>query len=353
MELFVYILPFALLLGFFTSYSDIKSSKIKNYVLKYCLFFIILINVFFLAIMKFNHFNMANVLPYYRDYILSVVFVFLVSLILWIFGFWNAADSKLITVFALALPPSTVVYNYSSLYGVNFFYNVVFVNIIFFIFRSLRHLKTFDKKKLGYLPKFSFFSFFNLFLVVFSFGFVSRIFNFISNSVDRFYINILFMISLFYFLRKLKIQKYIIFIFFGISLYFNRNEFLNIIFWKNLFGIFLFLTFIRLFMDYLSISNVSIVKIDELKPGMHLAQDFVIDGKKKSRFLSDIISYDQFKGLSLDSISDIQKIKQDIRNGEILISRRDSFAPFIFIGYILTVLLQSNLLTFLRIIFKF
>lgn len=356
MELFIYLIPIALLTGIFTSYSDIKYSKIKNYILLYSFISTILINlVFAYSIKEVIFFHKA----YYFQYFLSVAFMFFISICMWLVGFWNAADSKLLTIFSMLITPAVINYNFSNLYVVNFFYNVIFINVIYLIFRIFSSGKNNIIKKITknikFFKKTSLKEYVLIFLTMYSLGFLSNFFSFITNVIDRFYIMILIMIGIVMLMRKLKLWYLFLFLSFLLNTYFNSKNILSVDYWKMIIYLYLIIIFLKATFEALSVFNVDLVKFNDLKVGMHLAQDYSIEnieGKKEVSFLKKI-DYDYSVGLTEKNMPLIIKYSKYMAQKEILVSQKDFFAPFVFLGYILTILLRTNLFTYLRVLIGF
>lgn len=348
MDLFVYLLPFAILLGIFSTYSDIKYSKIKNYLLLFTFGSVLIINLVFAFLIR-DYLLMYK--EYYFQYFISVLFMFLLSLVLWISGYWNAADSKLMTVFSMLITPGMIRYNFSNLYIVNFFYNVIFISFIFVIAKSAGNFKNI-KDKMKYFRKITLSEMLILFVIIYSFSYISNLFFFINNGIDRIYITVIFTILFFNFLRKLKLWYVVLFISVLINTFVNLHALYMIDYWKNLVLVFIFVLTTRILMEFLSFSNVDMVKINDLKTGQFLAQELIIDSpsEKTKKSFFDEIQYDLSMGLNEKNIKLIKAKSHLLKEKNILISRKDPFAPYVFIGFILTLAIGTNIVTFIRVL---
>ena len=348
MDLFIYLLPFAILLGIFSSYSDFKYSKIRNYILLFSLSGIIIVNIVFAFLIR-DAWIMYK--AYYMQYLLSVLFMFGLSMVLWLAGYWNAADSKLMTVFAMAITPGMIRYNFSNLYIMNFFYNVIFTSLIFVMFKSFRNIHTI-KSRIKFFRKITLYEIFIMFVILYSFGFVSGFLFFIEDSIDRFYLTVILTIFLFYFLRRFRRWHLVLIIGVIVSTIINLKHLGTIQYWMNLLMIFVFVFVTRIVMEILSFANVDMVKMSGLKKGMFLAQELIIDSPsdRTGRSFFKEINYDVSIGLTEENIRLIHEKSHLLKTDEIFVSRKDPFAPYAFIGFILTLLMGTNIITFLRVI---
>ncbi|MCK4335475.1 MAG: hypothetical protein KAW40_01995, partial [Candidatus Aenigmarchaeota archaeon] len=140
----------------------------------------------------------------------------------------------------------------------------------------------------------------------------------------------------------------------------------------RLIGIIFAFVIVRYFVIDLGFHGFTVPKkIEDLKPGMCLAEGIIeskekgvnyekkkivffslpqaLMEKRKAKFIHGV----SFDGLTKDDVKKIKKLRKDgkIHFDEIMIHVSTPFAVFLFIGIILTVLLQTNFVTYLKSIY--
>tara|TARA_Y100000031_G_scaffold86393_1_gene95044 strand:+ start:1218 stop:2111 length:894 start_codon:yes stop_codon:yes gene_type:complete len=287
-------LPFIILIGLITSYQDIRFHKIKNIWVIYAIFVSIILNFVFL-IKDFN-------INYYSQFLTNLILIIIVCIILWIYGFWPAGDAKLIIAYSFLLPITVYSLNWVDYFSsifllINIFVPYTLFYFVYFIFCETSKIKlVFNKINYKNLLN----SIFAIFFIMWPISYVSSKFLFLNNL----FVKIILIIICFYlldsFIKKIFNNSiFIYFVLFVLRIIF-QFEHLNLIIVKNFLIYFVLFLFIRLF----------IIEIANL--------------------------------MSEEKVN---------KNGEIvLVKKYLPFAPFAFLGVILTILsggMFINILIFL------
>jgi len=337
MYLLLFFLPGILLFGAITSYEDWKYGKIRNkWVLAGLIYtFAMLGIVISLLILSSQPINFG----YISDYFINLIIAFLFSYALWYSKMWAAGDAKLFTMYA-ALLPLTV---YSRGYIKYFPSFTLLVNTfvpLAIILAGIAILKTDWKTK-----KDAFKKIFNkkmiLKLILSFFGIYSAIKLAIINlglNIDPLELIIIMMIiyaSLSYLSRKVKIKSgyyYSILIVILIVVLFNKTQIFSL---QTLPYMILYLIVLVIFRYFIielgSIHFSNYFYISELKPGMLLDEDVYYKNRK-------IVSK------KILTKKDIYIIKKKIKKGKIKIKQSFPFAPIMFLGVLITILINGSFL---------
>ena len=340
MDMLIFFLPGILLFGAITSYEDWKFGKIRNkWVLAGLIYaFAMLCIVISLLILSSQPINFG----YISDYFINLIISFLLSYALWYSKMWSAGDAKLFTMYA-ALLPLTV---YSRGYIKYFPSFTLLVNTfvpLAIILAGIAVLKTDWKTK-----KDAFKKIFNkkmiLKLIISFFGIYSTIKIIIINTfginLEPIGIILLMMIiysSLGYISKRIGLDKsnmiyYILAILIIILVIFGSNRIFSL---ETLPYMILYLIAFVIFRYFIielgSIHFSNYISINELKPGMLLDEDVYYKNRK---ILSKKIL----------TKKDIYIIKKKIKKGKIKIKQTFPFAPIMFLGVLMTMILSGGIL---------
>lgn len=381
-----------LYLGIVTSYTDIKHGKIRNKHLLSGIYIALFLNILLIVRSLFLTGNID--FNFYKYYLINIVFVFIVSVGLWKINIFTAGDAKLFFVMDLLVPPNFVNFNLKYIfYSMIFFINVFCVLFFYFIFEifkkvKLEHLKKSLKKALVLK------NILNLALFVFVFVWI---FSYLPQNIST---NVFISLGIMFFVYAMidvfvgeeKIKFFVVLALVRLVLDFDQLQ--TVAFWKQYvllsFGL-LFLRFLLLRLGYYIFTKE--VKLIDLKEGMKLAVDFVclektskgfiIQGneemskilRNKGKFRNiyfDVKDLDffhifssrniknryNFLDIELDSSGSLTKdamkkfhkgiIDNKFLFAELRVFEEMYFAPFIFLGFLLSIIIQTSIFTFLR-----
>lgn len=380
LDLMWYFLPMIFFLGIVTSYQDIKIGKIRNEWIVLALIYALLVN---LVLMLYINFTMGVRFHYIYELITNVIFSVLVGFGLWYFKVWSAADGKLFIAFSALLPLS--VYNLGYQEWVPFFtllVNIFIVALIVMVIYMFFHAKLksiYISLKAFSLDFFHPKQFLDSAVYLFAIYWIIQILlSFIGLSSN--FIITAGLTMIFFALVKNKLGKRSLYLVFGIVAlrFFIDKSVYTFDFWLD----FIILVFVwRLLRSFLMGTTSALgaeifsdeVSLSKLKPGMimvepifklnHLNED---DSSQLKKNKVEVIKKNGFyyfnsskplkgsievvqnepEGLTqkqLDKIKylDFQKIK---------VAHAIPFAPFIFIGVIITLLIKGNILILVRVL---
>ena len=352
-----------LALGIITSYTDIKYGKIKNNIIILTLIFAVLSNL--ILILKLNP-NVDYIIQTVSN-ILSALFV---GYLLWDIGLWTAGDGKLFLAYASLIP----IYTYNSASYIPFFQSMniminTFVPIFLFLFIHLiittpaHKIKKSLKKSLN-LKQATF-----LGLTIFSFLWVTEIISEIIGIKLNFFLYVLLLFVLIAPLEKLMSRKFYLLLI-AISLvriFFDKSIF-TLDFLKGFLSIALIFIFLRYFILELGFAKFTTpTPINRLKEGMVPAEMIYEKEKrykKKKMLFFSFFSYLKEKnnksildvkseGLTRKDIEKIEKLAKkhpDLKTFQI--QQTLPFAPFLFMGAILTIIAKGNIFIFIKFLFS-
>ena len=359
------LLPAIFLLGAITSYEDIKHGKIKNKWVVFALLYSFA--AFFISIAALSLQNQPISQNYVMQYFSNILFALLAGIIIWLANLWSAGDAKLFLAYA-ALVPLTF---YSNSYFDYFPSFVIMINtfVPFFAYYFLRTLfGTTSRQKYSLLKSMANAKFiFSNMLFIFAFGWLGSVifgqigsyFSFLNNVFATIFF--LFLV-LFIFRRILKIENRNVSIVLAIvAVLYDYQNIFSIEFLQHFIAIFFLFVFIRYFILNLTFEALSYpVYIENLKPGMAVAENFLMDkGRYEKRriapmgFLSAVIERSEGKflfsglseGLTKDDVKKIKNLHSQgiIKGHTIRILQTVPFAPFIFFGVLLTLILKGSI----------
>jgi hypothetical protein len=349
-----------IIFGAITSYTDIKFGKIKNITILIMLFSGLVINIFFTKSL-INFFNQSVL-----NIVLSLIFGFL----LYFSNIWSEGDAKLFFGYAFLIPVTVYKYGY-----IQYFQSLVvlintFVPASFFYLLSSFFQIKFDLFKKHVRKSVTISSFLDVSLFLFSFSYIFQIVSsYLQITLDIFSQTLIlfFLIELSRLIKKR--YFYAICVLLSIvRILFSFHSIINLVFIKNfviMISVFQGLRALLLFLVEFSFTES--ININNLKAGMTLGERIVKSGinytKKHETFIniSDILSstknqlLDEINlKLTEDDVKKIQKlnINKKLSFKEIKIVKNIPFAPFLFIGVIVTYLMEGSLLYYFSVFFN-
>jgi len=362
MDILYFFLPAILILGAATSYTDIFYGKIKNKHIGIALAFIpaaysVIVGYYLLAGIPVNA-------SYLADVGLNMAIALAFSFTAWHFKVWSAADGKLFFAYS-GLVPLVI---YSRTYFAYFPSFVMLINTFFpiFIYYAAKMVFSTSMKQKGeFFKKISPVMVLGLVLGVFWITWVSRLLNIFIGLDIGVLGNILIIMSIIFFMRRVAAVWKVSIVLSALRIIFDFQYVFTYQFLAEfvLFSVLLVLIF---FVLMFSIKKVtSIVDVKKLKPGMLLA-DYVYLEKGKYKKMDEMEMFEMISkgaikesdllkigvggdGLSEEDIRKIEKLRKgrklDFPN--IRIAQTLPFAPFLFLGVLLTVIAGGNFLLLL------
>lgn len=365
-------LPGLIVLGIATSYTDIKSGLILNKHLTYGIIYGIFINI---IIMLFTNINFAG----YKDYLFNFIFSIIIGFIFWKIGLWTAGDGKLYAVMNMLSPPNIIESGYlGTMYGITFLTNTFIILTVIFIVKTIKKISkneffealkaTTNKEILITIPIFIFGMHFFTFLIP---SFIPQ--NIITASIIMF-----ILLSALRFLFKNQFKNFLI-VLSILRLAFDFNSLFDINYWINFILIVVnIIIFMFLLVNLSFFGLTKNIKLDDLKLKMHLAEDIISvnfielneernklnnsDGKdiKYSKikyinyhliqfFMNKKFSmpyYDKNKGIRTRNLAWIKSNRHMFIFDDIRIFDTMPFAPFIFLGFLITTIIKSDIVFF-------
>lgn len=369
-----------LFLGIVTSYQDIKIGKIKNKWIVLALVYALVVNA---VLMIYINYTTGIRMHYVFELITNFVFAIAVGFGLWYFNVWSAADGKLLIAFSALIPLSTYSLGYqewvpSFILLINIFIPSLIIMVIWMTFRIKRNNAS---KVLGHFLK-DFFEpkqLFDSILHLFAIYWIMGVLLFQAGFGNNFLLNIVMTVVVFAAIRK-KLGNNTLYVALAIMV-------LRFIIDKSVYNLdflisFLMLVFVwRLIRSFLMGATIKMgseiftidVGIDKLKPAMILGEAIQkkekmsekelisLKNKKdvemvqyngayyvkrpKSSFEYNCFIDEEAEGLTKEQIRKIQQLGYKTAK----VSQTIAFAPCMFLGMILTLIVKGNILIWVRI----
>lgn len=382
--------PAVLLIGFSASFSDIKTGKVRNSLIKKGFYYgLIIYSLLFVWTIARKYSGLLSIFfgetyylgfNYFFDLLINAIIALIVGIVLWKLDFWAAGDAKLFALLSFLVPLTDysrdkIIYFPSFVLLLNVYISCIFF-LIFLGISKIRFRKItlpefygrIKRKTADFLKKApenfhinNILSFVNLMLVysiifsvIFSFNFRINILKFSLTSQLLVYLA-LFLIykPLNKFLKKYKKMNIFVFPLLIIAGLFISD------FWLNFFsklnplvkffgGFFVFIIILNIVADFLSKqSETQKIKLNDLQPNMLLGEETINILRQDKEFFQKELDQMYFDGLSPDQVEKIKTFIQAKNINEIEICRTLPFAPFIFAGTIITLIIQGSLLNWL------
>ncbi len=361
--LILYFLPALLLLGIITSYDDIKNATIRN---KWVLCAIVYGVLMHLALFLFGNDLVTE--EYLKLYAINAAFSLFVGIFLWVSSLWSAGDAKLFFGFAMLMPLSIYKLNAVSHFpSFAILINTFIPFLIFYIGKIIWKSSSKLKKEIAAMMLRPSFILENVFFV-FAFSWLSSKAALFLGIFAPVFKN-LFVLILLLFLLNYMFERWfsISTLYLGsaisaIALLIDSKLIFTTTFAYNFALLLFFFVFIRYFVLHLAYEVFSYpVFIENLKPGMLVAENFV--SKHDSFMKKTMLPLGFLNALSQRSegtflfalttggitLPEIEKLQQLHSNGTIAehtvrVFQTVPFAPFLFMGVILTILIHGSIL---------
>ncbi len=379
MNILIYFLPAIIFLGILTSYGDIKEGKIRNKWIILALAYAFFIN---LVLIIYFYFTTGINIQYLIELSTNLLFAIIIGFGFWYIGIWTAGDGKLFIAFSVLIPLSVYGLGYQKYIPsitllINIFIPALLIMLIFILFKikpkNLKNtLKLFLKE--FFQPKQLLNSIISLFAVYWIVQLLLSPIGLGNNYILRIALTVLIFSAI-----QKKLKNKALYIMLTVSL-------IRFVIDKSIYSFsflidFLILVFIwRLLMSFLrgGISKLGQeifskeLRVNKLKPGMVLSEsvekkekitkqelaalkkqqnikiikhkgNYFIQ-KPKSSFELDNFIGEEPEGLTRQQINKIKKL--GIK--KIRISQTIPFAIFIFLGVILTIISNGNILIVIK-----
>ena len=330
-------------MGAAATYQDIKHRRISNNLVVASLLTGMLFNLSFLD-------TVMSVV-----YIYNLLFAAFLGFFLWYVWFWNAGDGKLLLGFVAVMPIELLSRCGLALYA----YDVIFYTFVpvFFVLLFLLLIKTrprdiknlmenyFSLRVVGYI-----------FIAFFSFHWIISLLNRLVRLNLNMFLSIVLLFLFFSSMeRVLKIDLRKAFIYTAVlRVMFDFSNLFTISFWQNIlihFVVFIFFVYFVLHLAFIKYAKH--VKVQDLKPGMLLAESIVKKGERYVPRTEVYISLFSFlvsrsresafvetkpSGLTIDEVARLKKLQKEgkLSVGAVLVQNRLPFAPFLFLGVVLS-----------------
>lgn len=287
-------LPAILFLGIITSYQDIKYGKIKN---KWIVMSLVYVFIAYTLLIIYFIITESIRYAYFVDFFSNLLSALLIGFGLWFIGIWSAGDGKLFIAYSALIPLSFYQHSYVKWFpGFILLINIFIIGFIaiLFLFLLENNFKNIRKKSIIFIKKF-----FDLKKILYAILYIFSVF---------------WMIQIFLSLIKLE-ENMILIIVFTILIVSIIQTYLNK--YPHFIIIIIFIAILRLFFD----KNVYSVK-------------FLID------FIVIMIIFQFVRIFTKEDLSKSPKKEDTV-----------PFAPLIFTGVIITLIIKSNIFFFIRLLF--
>jgi hypothetical protein len=334
-ELLVF-LPGILLLGAITSYEDIKQGKIRNKWIIFAIVYAILAYIFLISYLKISGQEVR--LIYFRDVLINSGIAVVLGFILWQTKLWSAADGKIFFAYALLLPLGFYSNSYYDIFPsfvllsntfVPFFIYSVFYLILFAPWKIKKEglSKTKIRDIIIIVSSMFVITWITRLFVGLNFGFLAML--------------LIVIIALFILNKILKGKILGFFIFLSIVRIILDYKYITTPgFIREFLPLVSFLFLLILLVNLASLVYTQKIRIKELRKGMI----FVNNPQEKSllKELEEIFLEQRAEGITDKDIALIKKLNKNNLNAKIEIKRTFPFAPFILIGVILTIIFAGD-----------
>lgn len=361
----LYFIPI-LAFGLISTYWDIKKGIIKNKLILAMFTTAVIVHISSILLSP----SLFNMLPFF---VMNVGFSIFVGVLLWIVSIWPAGDAKLFIAYSSLIPLELFKHLNSPFVSFEFLINT-FVPVFFamFIFLLVKSKPSEIKKSL----KFTFnpYNMFMVFIVIVGFlWFIIRSVAFLGIFMNYFIIIFILFVIMEIFNKIVPVNMEYAYVFLVIlRLIVDYRTVFTLGYLYELLSIIFAFVIVRYFVIDLGFHGFTIAKkIKDLKPGMCLAEGIaeseekgVNYEKKRIVFFSlpqalmekrrvKFIHSVSFDGLSKKDVEKIKKLRKGgkIPFDEVMVHVSTPFAVFLFIGIVLTFILQTNFVIYLKSIY--
>lgn len=348
-----------MLCGAVTTKSDIISGKIKNKNLGLFLIFGGISNAILLFVGHNNELIGFKTDDYINVFFLNQAIVVLVAYLVWQFGLWTAGDAKLFMVFSFILPLNFYSNGFIGFFPglaflINCFMPLFFLILILSIVHLAQWLSRPEKNHLFYIiflknelsNYFTFFEFRKLITTLLFLFFISGIFTLISGGKIFLFIGLFIVQRIMRDMLKDKRMFYVLLllaaimmvvkrIFFGVDLYEEASRFIHTVYYMVI-----FLIINRVVDFYIEMNETKKIKHNEIKQKMVLSDHFLLKIKNAA---NEVFSEIKAEGITSMQALYLKKWGKENKK-DITIYKTIPFAPWIFLGVILTLLLKQSVL---------
>lgn len=363
--MFLYLLP-VLAFGLISTYTDIRKRIIHNKLILIMLVTSVVMHTLSLIFYPSLWVSIPN-------FLINMGFSILVGILLWAISLWPAGDAKLFIAYSSLIPLGLFV-NYGNPFVsfdflINTFVPIFFVMFIFLIIKS----KPSEIKK---SLKFTFnpYTMFMVFIVIVGFlWFIIEGVAFLGILLNYFVIILILFVIMEIFNKIIPVNMEYAYVFLVIlRLILDYRTVFTLGYLYELISIIFAFVIVRYFVIDLGFHGFTVPKkIKDLKPGMCLAEGIAeskekdvnyekkrivffsfiqaMSEKRKVKFIHNV----SFDGLSKKDVEEIKKLRREgkILFDEVMVHVSTPFAVFLLIGIVLTILLQTNFVIYLRNIY--
>ena len=360
--------------GSICCYTDIKYGKIKN---KWILIGLIWVAFIYAALTIYTIFFLHcwENINYLIKALINGFTAFFLGYLLWYFKLWAAGDAKLFTLFAFLIPLKFYSKSYFSYFPsltllINLFIPLIFWLMIKATISGIKEIpsklkefeqknKLFSKEWLGKLGSKiwkaakTFLTFLAIFIVM------QMVMKKMSQALNKIVPNLsIIFLSFFllyrYIFKFIQKNKFVTPITGSIAVlyasYLLYSGQMNVLFniFKMVFLFMIVIGFLRKFLDsYIEKKEVRKLKIKELKEGMMITEDILIDFAKKFKEKDFKNKFGKISpdGLSSEQVKFLKKLFSQEPEKEIKIYKTFPFSPFLMLGACITILTRDSLLS--------
>lgn len=348
-------LPGIILLGIITTYTDLKKGKIRN---KHIIMAMTYSLVAYLVMILPNLGTVRT--AYFVELIVMCLTSLITGFIVWHVGLWTAGDAKLFFAYSLLTPLSVYKYGYIPYFSSTNILINTFVPVFIFLTATLL-FKTDLKQKLLFLKK-SFTPRHVLSLAVFLFAFtwlINIMFSFIKIPPDYFLMVFTLFLAMTLFEKITMLRAHVTVTAIGILRLIFDASFYSTSYLKEfllLLIVFIVLRFFILHLGFYSFTKEIDIKL--LKKGMIPAEAIYEEKgkyKKQELIFSSLYGYLEEKtkkrnyliepvseGLTEEEIKKLKRLENKFSFEHLRVQQTTAFAPFIFLGALLTIVFQGN-----------
>lgn len=361
----LFLLPMILFLGIVTSYQDIKTGKIRNHWLLLAIAYAVIVNLMIYVYVVSGGQDVANANRYMLELFITFLVSLIVSFVMWWVGLWTAGDAKLFAVFSLLVPLSVYNLGYVKYFAsVNIIMNTVVP--YFAVYAIIFLVKTSWKQKLKYMkqslnPR----QVWSMAIFIFAFLWPLDMFYKFTSLPSNFFMSIAILFVMMTVVEKtLGSRAYIFTYSLSVLRLFLDKNLLTLNSWLLFFDILIGFIILRYFILYMGYDFMTKwVDIKLFRKGMVPAEMvFKEEGeyKKQPILHFSLLSYLQEKtrkrehlfeltaeGLTEKEAKKIRSLEEKLDFEHLRVYKTMPFAPYLFLGVILTILFRGNLFIYL------
>jgi Flp pilus assembly protein protease CpaA len=349
-NLFNYIIITIIAFGIWSSYTDIKYGKIKNY----------LVLLLFLCGFLINIFITKTFINFFYSSLINFLIAFILAFSMWLFNLWSQADAKLFSAFAFLLPITSYKQIYLGFPALTVLINTFVPFAIFYSIVSIAELK-FNPLKKYLRENFNTVNLLKVIVYVLGISFITNLifkeFSLGTNFLVQIFLT--FVIIEFLFKYKKFYLDLIFYLFAIFNVVINHANLFTFNFIENYIILIFAYQILGILFSYLSeFSLVENVKINELRPGMILGEILIFDKKvfkkKKLMFISFSGFFNYIRRSKFNKVNfvltdeNIRKLKAlDKRNKlgfeTVKVEKSIPFAPILALGVVITYFLGTSI----------